>query len=99
VKFPREETVRRVNIVRELFRRGAVQEVGVLYDWRHPDELVIAVCIDKQLGISFRFDDMPKIAEALGTERIDFRAERGSQICDSVTFDGCNVLHIYARYA
>jgi hypothetical protein len=87
VKFPREETVRRVNIVRELFRRGAVQEVGVLYDWRHPDELVIAVCIDKQLGISFRFDDMPKIAE------------RGSQICDSVTFDGCNVLHIYARYA
>lgn len=62
----------------------------------HGDALIVTVCADER-GVQLRFQDMPRIAEAMGTERLDFIARAGKDILDSYTFDGC-VLTITARY-
>lgn len=49
-------------------------------------------------GVWLRFKDMPKIAEAFGTERLDFQAITGADHMDSFTFDG-TLLNIIARDA
>lgn len=97
-RFDRNAIVPRVNAVRDIFRRGPVEEVGVVWHWGAPHILVVIVCVRKDQQLALRFDDMPKIAEALGTEHLDFGFERGSSVIDSITFDGSNCLTIVARY-
>lgn len=52
---------------------------------------------DDRCGVNFRFEHMPKIAEAFGTECLDFSAIQSADHMDSVTYDG-SLLIIQARF-
>lgn len=58
---------------------------------------VIHVNAEPGEGISFRFADMERIAEACATEHLNFRSIQGADEVDSWTFDG-SLLVIEARY-
>lgn len=48
-------------------------------------------------GVYLRYRDLHKIAEAFGTEHLNFQSIAGEEECDSVTWDG-TLLKIEARY-
>lgn len=70
--------------------RKIFPECGVhMLDFGDPQQWQQAtVFADDGEGVLFRFEHMPKIAEAFGTERLDFCAIEGASIIDSVTYDG-----------
>lgn len=47
--------------------------------------------------VRLRFADMPKLAEILGTEHLDFRMQAGDEMIDSVPYGGGVVLTIIAK--
>ena len=80
-----------------MFGRHGVP-AGVMYGTWEPDQILIDVCRDSDTPIAFKFEHMPALAALLRTEKLDFEAWWGDRIIDSVTFDGCVVLRIWARY-
>jgi hypothetical protein len=71
---------------------------GIHYAWFDHPTALIDVCTDEDNPIVFKFSDMAKIAAALGTERLDFQHHNGDHLIDSYSFNGCNVLRIWASY-
>ncbi len=70
-------------------------EIGALWHYER-DTLVMIIHDRTGMGVSFKFQDMPKLAEAFGTEHLNFRSIAGKDHIDSYTFDG-SLLIIEAR--
>lgn len=91
------ETQAMVDEVLAVFKQcGPTRCITALWDW-HSDDMLVIVLSNSEHGIPLRYQDMPRIAAALGTERLDFGAFAGNHYLDSYTFEG-SVLEIVARY-
>lgn len=75
--------------LRVIFPKANVFDVTLSAD--HTSVMLCGECV------TLKFADMPRIAEVMGTERLNFQAQAGADVVDSYTFDGC-VVYIFAEY-